>query len=277
MNLSYKYLPPERLPYFKDSLLRFTQPGDLNDPFECLPVLPSIEETTEALETLLRNNIEIIKKKVTQKAKRKELVNLEQRKIKTQITAVKKNLANNWREKFNQESVLKMLSTIGIISFSKRWNSTLMWAHYASSHKGFCIGFDNDDPFFASYRAQFKSDIVFQEVKYSKDRIRIPYKSGETLDYNLMFTKSDEWEYEKEERLLLFLQRAKSIIKKEPYDICLFEVPHYLIKEIIIGASCSKSDSEIIRSFCSLKNIKLFKSHISDTAFDMTRSLVTSI
>lgn len=274
MNLTYKYLPPERLSYLQDSLLRFTQPGDLNDPFECLPVLPSIIETTEALEILLINNIAKIKNEVSQKATRKDLIILEIRKIKAAITAVRKDSPYNWREKFNQESVLKMLSKIGIISFSKRWNSTLMWAHYASSHKGYCIGIDIDNSFFADYRANFKSDIVFQEVTYSNERLKIPYKSGETLDYNLMFTKSNEWEYEKEERLLLFLNRAKKIIKKEPYDICLFEVPHYLIKEIIVGANCCGSDFEIIKSFCTDNGITLFKSYISDTKFDMTRRLI---
>lgn len=33
----YKYLPIDRKDYLKNEFLRFTQPNDLNDPFECLP------------------------------------------------------------------------------------------------------------------------------------------------------------------------------------------------------------------------------------------------
>lgn len=36
MPLLYKYLPPQRATFFDDGLLRMTQPGDLNDPLECL-------------------------------------------------------------------------------------------------------------------------------------------------------------------------------------------------------------------------------------------------
>ena len=29
----------------------------------------------------------------------------------------------------------------GIFSCSKKWNSILMWSHYAANHTGFCVGF----------------------------------------------------------------------------------------------------------------------------------------
>jgi len=40
----YKYLTIERTTYLKDKLLRFTQPGDLNNPFECRPQIPKFED-----------------------------------------------------------------------------------------------------------------------------------------------------------------------------------------------------------------------------------------
>ena len=49
MNLYYKYLPPERLSYLDDELLRYTQPIDLNDPFECLPKKPSEKEFKDVI------------------------------------------------------------------------------------------------------------------------------------------------------------------------------------------------------------------------------------
>ena len=41
----FKYLPPERKTFFTDFLLRFTQPSDLNDPFECLPAARDIDHS----------------------------------------------------------------------------------------------------------------------------------------------------------------------------------------------------------------------------------------
>ena len=43
----YKYLPAERDTYFKDALLRFSPPSELNDPYECLPVLSKEVENLE--------------------------------------------------------------------------------------------------------------------------------------------------------------------------------------------------------------------------------------
>ena len=43
MSPVYKYLPPDRKTYLDDELLRFTQPGALNDPFECIPIVPKVD------------------------------------------------------------------------------------------------------------------------------------------------------------------------------------------------------------------------------------------
>ncbi|HEU0123960.1 MAG TPA: hypothetical protein VFQ91_25740 [Bryobacteraceae bacterium] len=49
---TYNYLPPERVSFLADGLLRFSQPDALNDPFECIPVL-SIEETRQVFEAYI--------------------------------------------------------------------------------------------------------------------------------------------------------------------------------------------------------------------------------
>ena len=37
--LLYKYMTPEKIEFFDNVSLRFTPPMDLNDPFECRPIL----------------------------------------------------------------------------------------------------------------------------------------------------------------------------------------------------------------------------------------------
>lgn len=42
------------------------------------------------------------------------------------------------------KKVLEAIPNVGIYSLSKSYNNELMWAHYANSHKGFCIEYDID-------------------------------------------------------------------------------------------------------------------------------------
>ena len=52
-SILYKYLPPDRITYFSNELLRFTQPADLNDPFECIPIV-SVDDTHAVAEEYVR-------------------------------------------------------------------------------------------------------------------------------------------------------------------------------------------------------------------------------
>ncbi len=43
------------------------------------------------------------------------------------------------------KNIIDMKDTkLGILSLSKRYDDELLWAHYANSHKGFCIEYDLD-------------------------------------------------------------------------------------------------------------------------------------
>ena len=43
----YKYIPPDLAIIVKNRLIRFTQPGDFNDPFEFLPALSTKSQVIE--------------------------------------------------------------------------------------------------------------------------------------------------------------------------------------------------------------------------------------
>jgi hypothetical protein len=53
---------------------------------------------------------------------------------------------------------------IGLLSFSKENNISLMWSHYADEHKGFVIGFEST----IFQHNQPYSELT--EVNYSKER-----------------------------------------------------------------------------------------------------------
>lgn len=270
-NLIYKFLPVERLSYLQNELLRITQPGDLNDPFECLPFPATKEEAIKIIERFLAQQIEEIKASNLIKLKKKEEITLLERTFKSQMTDIRKSKKGNLRDKYYEESVNKINAQLGILSFTRRWDSTLMWSHYATSHKGFCIGFNINDDFFNNYKDKLTGDIMFMPVKYADERIKVPMEKGERIDPFVMLTKSKDWQYEEEERLLIMLSKANKQIPKKPFNVYLYKVPHSLIKEIIAGANISDADLEEIKKFCLERKIDLYQSKISEFKFDMTR------
>lgn len=147
------------------------------------------------------------------------------------------------KKEFNDEIVKTNVETsekARITCFSKRNNSILMRSHYADSHKGVCIEFENDDSMmkdviYTDKRAHINISKAL-EVIFGYDFVnkKISYKNKELMSCLLMpfFTKSSDWSYEKEVRCLL---------SKDDYNIkgVKFDNEHMFlqlkIKKIYVG------------------------------------------
>ena len=248
MNLYYKYLPPERLSYLDDELLRYTQPIDLNDPFECLPKKPSEKEFKDVIKRIS----ELLSKKGGPLNENAELLEL---------------------EKMYREAYLKVNNDIGILSLTKKWNNTLMWAHYTNSHKGFCVGFDPKGKYFENYLStNLEESKTVKEVVYSDKRVEIPMDfEKEKLGFEPFITKSTDWKYKEVTRVMSTLNLSDKKKCGNPVDIHLFKVPHKLIKEIVAGANMEKNNEDLVKDFCSKNGIQFYKSKISNEQFHMER------
>lgn len=264
-NIVYKYLPPERLTYLHDELLRITQPSALNDPFEFLSVPRTDDEFAHAYkkaydEALLKIN----KSKVSEieKSKQREAASISFHRV--MINLLNKREYGHKRQ--SPEEIRENLDkTVGILSLSRRWDSTLMWSHYASSHQGFCVGFNFQAPFF-SERMQDKTLV---SVKYSDSRV--PMAATELEVFDLWCTKSTKWQYEAEERIGVLLTEANQKIECIPLDIYLYTVPHFLVKEIIVGLNISTNNFILVKEFCAKNEISLYQTKASNIRFDMNR------
>lgn len=248
MNLYYKYLPPERLSYLDDELLRYTQPIDLNDPFECLPKKPSEKEFKDVIKMVS----ELLHKKGFPLNENDEILEL---------------------EKIYNEAYQNVNNDIGILSLTKNWNNTLMWSHYTNSHKGFCVGFDPKDEYFQNFLSNDeKKSKIIMEVVYSNKRVEIPMELGKKkLAFEPFITKSTDWKYEEEVRIISTLNISDKKINSNPVDIHLFKVPHRSIKEIVVGANMDKEKEDLIKDFCTKNKIEFYKSKISNEQFNMER------
>lgn len=267
----YKFLPKERITYLDDELLRITQPAELNDPFEFLPAIPTIDDFLEILKKIYTENIALIEKSKLEKSKKSELKNVQLREYKTQVNKLKNNEDGNVKTHFLENAVKNLNTHLGILSLTRRWDSTLMWAHYTNSHKGLCIGFNSQDPYFSQYRKIANVEKIFMPVIYSDARIKVPLEKGVSIDFQVVLSKSKDWEYEEEERLLVMLRQANKVISSKPYDICLYKVPHTLIKEIIVGVNFPNDELEKVKKFCFENDIELYKCKISEEKYDMER------
>lgn len=101
--------------------------------------------------------------------------------------------------------------SVGVLSVSTDWSNLLMWAHYASSHKGICIEFLNNGD-------------SFQPVEY--------VSSFPTESDDFFLVKSKHWEYEKEYRF---------VTQKVDQKINLQEIG-LSVNSIILGANFKEHD-----------------------------------
>lgn len=111
---------------------------------------------------------------------------------------------DKWRNAYKNaalhQKALERQKTVKVACFSERVDSSIMWSHYADSHKGFCLEYKVSDIIHE------KTDILLPVI-YSKERI-IDGES-EIEEYREFMNrirsiiyKEKDWEYEKEWRYI---------------------------------------------------------------------------
>jgi hypothetical protein len=153
-----------------------------------------------------------------------------------------------------------------------------MWAHYADSHKGFVIGFDSNSSFFKPGNG--KAIDGLRKVNYSPKREALP-KGGlsfsdieelKRANEYIFFTKSADWSYEEELRILAHTKAADLIpAKVGDYDICLFKFPSDCVKEIFFGCRIPPNKRKEIADLVNKKypDATLLQAEVSAINFDV--------
>ena len=113
--------------------------------------------------------------------------------------------------------------------------NTLMWAHYADSHKGICIKYRFSKSIFKNNTVD--KFLYFDDVTYSDEDFASINKDNYNYK-NGVFLKNKAWEYENELRLLYYDKNGKG-------DYVSIDAP-YCIEAIYFGVKCSKEDKETI-------------------------------
>lgn len=157
-------------------------------------------------------------------------------------------------EQQNKETREDVERLFGILSLTTRKNNFIMWSHYAASHTGICIGFDMNKVFDAVKGTLGK--VTYQTtlpVKHLND-------AAEQFIHNLLFTKSNDWEYEDEYRLIKTTASKASI-----------RIPLDAILEITFGCKIEQvKKNEIIEVIKDkIPGCKIYEASLSKTKFEL--------
>jgi hypothetical protein len=247
----YKYLVFDRIDVLKNSAIRFSPAAILNDPFESRP------------------NYTEYRAQILERLKTDPSFNTPRL-----VTPLLQSIAQSALDDFHRVMGEFML----ILSLTKRNNNALMWSHYTSDYKGFVIGFDSECDFFKPGNGKAVDGL--KDVKYSAKRAMAP-KNGlaalspeeaKAANEAFFFTKSEDWAYEEEVRILANAKKADLVPTKiDGFDVCLFKFRKECVKEIILGPMMDPAKKQEFVDLVAAEypHVKLFEATLSETEFDL--------
>ena len=143
-----------------------------------------------------------------------------------------------------------------VCCFTKSESNILMWSHYAENHKGVCLIYDlKETPEIWKF--------LFP-VKYRKT-FPIPENMDEIPTKSLL-TKSPEWAYEKEWRILYLMDQGKIPVNRESF------------KGIIFGCRTDANQVRDLIKFCydcGFKNLEFYRMQKDRKEFNLIKNKLT--
>jgi hypothetical protein len=272
----YKYLRPDRVDVLEKLEVRFTQPNALNDPFELRPRFESLIREAAALASYSASPMDL--DPILHQAY--SMIREEQRSLlpyehaaasfksfmETDEGRSAVSAGLSWFLQFNvhgatqlRESLYEALNRgVGLLSLTEVPDEPLMWAHYAYSHRGILIGFNEAHAFFNRRRSENDECYFLRKVIYAD---LPPAPSALEMDGNALFvTKGTKWSYEREWRMLAPLEDASRSIELPDDSVHLFSLPPEALVSVVIGARAS---AELERSVLDAVHGSADLAHIS--------------
>jgi hypothetical protein len=235
--LVYKYLHDYGLKFLANLKLKVSIPDKLDDPFELRPRVGNMEVTPKHVEEFLRLD-----------SRMAELYKTQQRGVPMEewIKSYREDAARFDREFraavtpdtfdiYCQGSTGSISREYGMICFSKTFDDILMWSHYADKHRGIVIGF---------VRTELESILKARALDVNCRKERVAYdteqfvRPGSKYVTDLLTTKSESWQYQKEVRYVMRLSRLP---KPNCRRQILVKMPATSIRRILLGCCFPRS------------------------------------
>lgn len=257
----YKYLPPDASIVIGNLKLRFTRPSGLNDPFELKPYIEAIateEEITKKFyeEFNFADAVDLAYEELPAAVKSQmpkiAFVEFMQSRMLEKKSEIEARIQGSLDAFFAElpkyagqfrDALSKHLERVGILSLTTDAESIYMWTHYAASHTGYAVEFDESHPYFDQRRSSSDEFYHLRQVTYYDN---LPtYKSVSELDGSrVLCTKSAQYAQEKEWRMLTPLPAVtpESSIADE-----LFDFPPAAVRSVVFGAKASEEFKSEVR------------------------------
>lgn len=227
----YKYTSTAFIEHLLDCTIRFSPPGEFNDPFDGIPQAKAILNSSAYVKA------------------RKQFLPFDENQLKQDSDLrARVQIADDILEKktlygYRDRLIDTLDSDFRILCLTKTAPQSeaaaLMWGHYAThtetdtkgksrtrSHAGIALEFDETHPWFTEHRT--RRDRAYDEVEYRSLRAEI-----ETDGRKSLFVKSPPWAYEQEVRLVRCIKdSANDLITP---DKILAAYPPEILKAIYIG------------------------------------------
>ena len=239
-NNIYRYRNFQRgLEMITNQEIFLSNPEGFNDPFDCYEGLVKFRMTKDFMREYITKYV--AKMGITTREQR--------RRIESQLLRDPKSL--KLEDFFKSQK-----QQFGICCFSWSFKNIVLWANYADNHKGICLGFKNLAPVAKGSYGIYPVDYVSEIEQYE-------FSSFEDEKYweHWLCTKSIDWEYEDEVRLISKTYNGK------------LEFPKEALTEIFLGLSLSKAkEEEVVKSLIKnnySENTKLYRMTINKKTFSL--------
>ena len=217
--------------------LYWQSPLQFNDPFDCLPKLYFGDDGDQRKAFYTRASKKVFEGQ-TRASRRRHRRNM----IKMPASLMEDYLKEAWQ---------KWLRDSAVACFSEVNDHPLMWGHYADSHGGVCLAFQEvceDDAEWFSF------PVIYQSAR---PRVNLTEMGDPKIMKEALFLKSDHWSYELEQRM--FAWNVAPGYKT---------FPARSLKGVILGARIKSEDEEFIRSLISKRpELDLFRAEMDPDEF----------
>jgi hypothetical protein len=138
--------------------------------------------------------------------------------------------------KMEEEMYRRLCQQYRVYCLSEIHNSQLMWAHYADSHKGICLEFDASKPPFT--RRDGATKVIYSKTYPAYDMVNVGYEP--------LVTKSDEWAYEAEWRIVAEERDGSQAPGTIKTDNDFLVLPPGVLKSVIVGCLASDESRQLV-------------------------------
>ena len=226
------------------SLHYFASPTSFNDPFDCRPNF-TLDGTEDAVRNYLRGMWA------------RQAPHMSEAERQAEVDAILRDPSRDPRVPENNKLFAAaydslVTAQVGVLCLSEAHDDILMWSHYADCHRGICLIYETNYEFFAHA----------QPVRYERERPRVNpiTQSTEQMLHNAIFTKSGDWAYEKEWRILHYRQGVGER-----------QLPQTSLKAIVLGVALSGNDRSVVEAWAKTSPAKppVLRAFLSSTEFSV--------